>query len=177
MREAKAATVLPEWSSSLLLRAQEFKAKVAQHAMKLHLDYLNPTIVWERPSYYSASSQTMLEFCKPAVASRYNIYWAVTILANKILLALGEDDESLVQEYQDAAEDICRSLDYVHSMQPLGALWLTFAASMAYGVSGGVNRQRIVEGIRGTYQPIPIKDCPTVLQNCFNLLTGGVYIH
>ncbi len=174
VREAKMNGDLQLLSSSLFPRAQEFKARLSQHALKLHLDFMNTNIVWEKPCTSSGTNPTMLEFCEPQVAFRFNFYWATTIIANTLLLGLGEDDDSIFQESDDAAEDICRSMEHLHSLKPLGALWLTFVASMAYGVSGDANRQRIVDAMDGAYDPIPVKIGSNALQIIFYILTGGI---
>ncbi|CZR59528.1 uncharacterized protein PAC_09422 [Phialocephala subalpina] len=174
IKEAKTDPEMRDTSTTLLARAQEFKTKLAQHATNLHLDFMNPAIVRE---CHSDSNHTVLEFYHPEVGFRFNFYWAMTIVANKLLLELGERDSSLVQEYEDAAEDICRSLEYLTSMKPRGSLWLTVTASMAFGVSGEENRHRIVEAMNGVYDPydlIQIKDHSLVLEQTFYLLTGGV---
>jgi hypothetical protein len=173
IRNAKEEDDEPQWTTSHLASAREFKAKVSQHSLKFHLDYLNPSIVLKIPLSPGNRTQTVLEFNEPKIAFRYNFYWAITIIANVILLDFGEEDQLLVQEYEDAAENICRSLEYLHSLKPLGALWLMFAASMAYGVTGEENRRKIVRGMHGCYHPIPMELRPFVLEKTFRLLTGG----
>lgn len=173
IKEAKAAAATPLWPTSLASHARELKAKVARDAPKLHLDYLNPKIVSQIPSLLNPG-HTVLQFSEPRVAFRYNFYWAITIVANKILLAFGEDDASLVQEYRDAAEDIIRSIEYSQTLRPLGALWLTFSASTAYGVSGETARRRIVEGVQGVHHPISISISSYMMERTFEILTGGI---
>ena len=174
IRSAMADTEMPLRSSTLLRRARNMKANVARHAKKLHVDFMNTAIVWKIPGRSSGSGKTMLEFCSPEIAFRFTFYWASTIIANKLLLGLGEDNEALVQECNDSRKHICNSVEHLHSLKPLGALWMTFVTSLAYGVSDDANRLRIVEALKGAYDPAPVTVSPETLQMIFELLTCGL---
>jgi len=69
---------------------------------------------------------------------------------------MGEEHESepVVQDSKIAAEHICNSVEYLHTLRPLGALWLTFIIATAYGVSEDENRKRIAEVMKIAYDPV-----------------------
>jgi len=116
----------------------------------------------------------MLKFCTSEMASRFTFYWGSTTIANRFLLSLGEDEEALVQEFNDSEKHICHSVEHLHSLKPWGALWMTFVTSMAYAMSDDANRLQIVEALKGGYDPAPVGVSPEALQMVFELLTCGL---
>jgi len=90
----------------------------------------------------------MLMFCTPEMAFRFTFYWASTIIANRLLLSLSEDEEAPVQEYNDSEKHICHSVEHLHSLKPWVALWMTFVTSMAYAVSDDANRLQIAKALK-----------------------------
>lgn len=80
-----------------------------------------------------------------------------------------------MKESEEAAKNICMSLEYLNGLKPLGALWLTFVAAMAFGVVGEreQERRRILEALKGCYHVVPVEYRELVLGKTFELLTGG----
>ncbi|KAE8448816.1 hypothetical protein EG329_008818 [Mollisiaceae sp. DMI_Dod_QoI] len=165
----------PSPSFNLLLnRAHLFKAKTSQHSFKLHLDFMNGSVVSEAPILTSEYMSTILQFGSRDLTLRYNFYRANTIIANRILVRLGNPDESLVYEYLEASENIFKSLEYLLSLKPLGALWLTFAIAAAYGVSSVERREQIAMMMKGAFDPMPISSGPRAMDMAFGEFIGGL---
>jgi hypothetical protein len=89
-----------------------------------------------------------------------------------MFVQLGVQDVLLNQETQDAADHICKSIDYMGSFQPFGAMPTTFSISRAYGVSDAAMRIRLVDAIRDLFKLLPFDIGPIALQHCFNMITG-----
>jgi hypothetical protein len=163
---------MPEAHESLLFNVHLFKAELTKHAAKLQSDLQNTSVVFEKTARNLKLSYTMYEFCDQMIALRYTLYWASIIIANTMLVQLGVQDILLNQETQDAADNICKSIDYMGSFQPLGTMSSTFAILLAYGVSDAKRRIRLVDAIRDLFKLLPFDIGPIALQHCFNMITG-----
>jgi len=164
--------VMPDAHESLLFNVHLFKAELTKYAAELQSDLQNTSVVFEKTARNLELSHTMYEFCDQMVAFRYTLYWASIIIANTMLVQLGVQDILLNQETQDAAGNICKSIDYMGSFQPFGAMSTAFSISLAYGVSDATRRIRLVDAIRDLFKLLPFKIGPIALQHCFNMITG-----
>jgi hypothetical protein len=163
---------MPDAHESLLFNAYLFKAELTKHAAEMQSDLQNTSVVFEKTARNLKVSYTMYEFCDQMIALRYTLYWASIIIANTMLVQLGVQDVLLNQETQDAADNICKSIDYMDSFQPLGTMSSTFAISLAYGVSHAERRVRLVDAITDLFKLLPFKIGAIALQHCFNMITG-----
>jgi hypothetical protein len=164
--------VMPDAHESLLFNAYLFKAEWTKHAAELQSDLQNTSVVFEKTTRNLKLSYTMYEFCNQMIALRYTLYWASIIIANTMLVQLGVQDVLLNQETQDAAENICKSIDYMGSFQPLGTMSSTFTIPLAYGVSDAERRIQLVDAITDLFKLLPFKIGAIALQHCFNMITG-----
>jgi len=104
---------------------------------------------------------------------RFCILWAMTILANSILMLHGEAHVSWIEESQSA--DICKSIQSFRRLKPLGASSIVIILAAAYGISDVEMREKL----KGEYQillyrinPLPREMCGATLQLVFDILTG-----
>lgn len=164
--------VMPDAHESLLFNVHLFKAELTKNAAELQSDLQNTSVVFEKTARNLKLSYTMYEFCDQMIALRYTLYCASIIIANTILVQLGVQDGLLNQEIQDAAENICKSVDYVGSFQPLGTMSSTFAISLAFGVSEAERRRQLVDAITDLFKLLPFKIGAIALQHCFNMIPG-----
>jgi hypothetical protein len=81
-------------------------------------------------------------------------------------------DALLNQETQDAADNICKPIDYMGSFQPLGTMSSTFTIPLAYGVSDAERRIQLVDAVTDLFKLLPFKIDGIALQHCFNTITG-----
>ena len=116
-------------------KARHFKAKVPKHAIILEKDLKNPLIVRESRPAQSTVMPTKYDFCREKAAFRYCLFWTMEIIANCILERFEDEESSHAEETQSAAENICKPIEYLHHLKPVGVPLLTFLLSMAFGVS------------------------------------------
>jgi hypothetical protein len=116
---------------------------------------------------------TQYHFSNQKYAVRYGLFWALTIAANTILLRLGEDDNSLDTQRKEAADNICRTLEYYSQLAPLGATIYQTFAGFAFGVLSDERKEQLALDMQKLLSEAPIRTGYDILQNIFNLVSGG----
>lgn len=118
--------------------------------------------------------QTKYEFCSRHIAFRYHLYWMMTIIANTLLIGLGDGDPYLLLESQEAAEGICKSIEHLSVFKPFGVMFVLTTAFTAFGISSTERRMWIVTVVRELFNQFPIITGPLVMQWGFNRFTAGL---
>jgi hypothetical protein len=157
---------------STLQKAKHFKAQVSKHADELENDLKNCLIVRESQTSKSSLMPTKYDFCHEKVAFRYCLFWASTIIANSILERFDDKDSCLAQDIQSAAEKICRSIEYLSRLKPVGVPSLTLQVSMAFGVSSTKRRAQLVKEMKRLFEGLPVEIGPCRMEYIFNFMTG-----
>ena len=152
--------------------AWDFKAKIAKNAIRMETDLENPLIVSESPAPYSSFMPTKYDFGNIQFVARYGTYWATTVIANTILARVGDTDPLLAQETQSAADNICKSFEYIRLLKPIGVLSAILWASMAFGVSSTERRAQIIMKLKELLEPLPVSIGASEMQNIFSVTTG-----
>jgi hypothetical protein len=81
--------------TSLIYKAKQFKARISKFDSTLEQELEDPLLVCEKPASPTSCMPTYYDFVILKVGFRYCLYWNVAIIANTILMGLGERDASL----------------------------------------------------------------------------------
>lgn len=149
-----------------------FKTQVSKHAVILEKHLKNPLIVRESRAAQSTLMLTKYDFCQEKITFQYCLFWATVIIANCILERFEDEASSHVEETQFVAENICKSMEYLHHLKPVGVPSLTFLVSMAFGVSSTGRRALLVKEMKGLFETLPVDIEPCRMEYVFSFVPG-----
>ncbi|KAF2101351.1 hypothetical protein NA57DRAFT_72794 [Rhizodiscina lignyota] len=103
----------------------------------------------------------------------YNFYWALVIIANKMLTRLGAATTETDREINTASVNICKSTNFMRSFGPFGVIWVLMVMTCAYGVSSPERQDWIQNELKELFGRLPMKMNPISMLVGFDTLSGG----
>jgi hypothetical protein len=170
---------------SLLRDAYALRKDVVQHAHDINRKLSHPGVHAICPAVYkgplppqrwpSPPSESGVEDLTPKRALRQSGYYHACVITANIVLQriLAGQNAALSLQTGQSAEYILATLDFVTTVaKPLGAMHMTFAGPMAYGVSGPAERRLLLEKLNPVFLHVGFRFDHGSMMGVFDAFTG-----
>ncbi|KAJ9618575.1 hypothetical protein H2204_012994 [Knufia peltigerae] len=108
------------------------------------------------------------------IVKQTSMYHAWVITVNVVLSRLLPDENAaLTLQTAQAARHIMATLDFVSATKPFGAMYMTYAGPMVYGVSGASERMTLLEKMTDLFRHFRMHFDHASMMTVFEAVTGG----